>query len=160
MIEQPLAQDDLRRHAELQDRIDTPICLDESITHLGAVEDMLALRAAQIVNIKAARVGGLAQAKAIHDMCQHNAIPVWCGGMLESGIGRAYNVALASLNNFNLPGDVSPSTRYWQKDIVTPEWSMDLTGHVSVPITTPGIGVQVDSDRVENLTSRKVTLSA
>jgi len=160
MIEQPLAQDDLRRHAELRDRIDTPICLDESITHIGAVEDMLALRAAQIVNIKAARVGGLAQAKAIHDMCQHNAVPVWCGGMLESGIGRAYNVALASLNNFNLPGDVSPSTRYWQKDIVTPEWSMDLTGHVSVPITTPGIGVQVDSDRVESLTSRKVTVSA
>ena len=80
--------------------------------------------------------------------------------MLESGIGRAYNVALASLNNFNLPGDVSPSTRYWQKDIVTPEWSMDLTGHVSVPITTPGIGVQVDSDRIESLTSRKVALSA
>jgi O-succinylbenzoate synthase len=160
MIEQPLAHDDLLRHAELQDRIATPICLDESITSVERAEDMLALKSGRIVNIKPGRVGGLTQAKAIHDLCRRNGVPVWCGGMLESGVGRAYNVALASLPNFTLPGDVSPSARYWERDIVTPEWTMDDRGMVTVPREIPGIGVEIDRDRVENLTVRDQTLSA
>ena len=160
MIEQPLAQDDLRRHAQLQDRLETPICLDESIPHAAAAEDMLALGAGRIVNVKPGRVGGFTQAKAIHDLCQHHAIPVWCGGMLESGIGRACNVALASLPNFTLPGDVSPSARYWTEDVVTPEWTMDSAGMVTVPADRPGLGVTVNVDRVDDLTVRTQTLTA
>ena len=160
MIEQPLAHDDLRRHAQLQDRLDTPICLDESIPSVERAEDMLALGAGRIVNIKPGRVGGFTQALAIHDLCQHNAVPVWCGGMLETGIGRAYNVALASLRNFTIPGDVSPSARYWTEDIVSPEWTMDTSGMVTVPIDTPGIGVEVDRDRVDRLSTRTARLSA
>ena len=160
MLEQPLAQDDLRRHAQLQDHLSTPICLDESIPHAAAAEDMLALRAGRIVNIKAGRVGGFTQARAIHDLCRRNAVPVWCGGMLESGIGRASNVALASLPNFTLPGDVSPSARYWERDIVTPEWTMDQTGMVAVPTERPGLGVTVDTGRVDDLTVRQETLAA
>ena len=160
MIEQPLAQDDLRRHAQLQDRIETPICLDESIPHAAAAEDMLALGAGRIVNVKPGRVGGFTQARAIHDLCQHHAAPVWCGGMLESGIGRACNVALASLPNFTLPGDVSPSARYWTGDVVTPEWTMDSAGMVTVPADRPGLGVTVNVDRIDDLTVRTRTLTA
>lgn len=160
MIEQPLAQDDLRRHAQLQDRIETPICLDESIPHAAAAEDMLALGAGRIVNVKPGRVGGFTQARAIHDLCQHHAVPVWCGGMLESGIGRACNVALASLPNFTLPGDVSPSARYWTEDVVTPEWTMDSAGMVTVPADRPGLGVTVNADRIDDLTVRTRTLTA
>ena len=127
MIEQPLAQDDLRRHARLQDRLETPIRLDGSIPQAAVAEDMLALGAGGSVNIKPGRVGGFAQALAVHDECQHHAVPIWCGRMLESGIGRACNVALAALPNFTLPGDVSPSTRYWTAEVVTPEWTMDST---------------------------------
>ena len=160
MIEQPLAQDDLRRHARLQDRLATAICLDESIPHAAAAEDMLALRAGRIVNIKPGRVGGFAQAKAIHDLCRRHAIPVWCGGMLESGIGRAHNIALASLPHFLMPGDLSPSARYWTQDIVTPEWTMDAAGRVTVPLDTPGLGVTVNADRIDELTVRSRTLAA
>jgi len=158
MLEQPLGADDLRRHAQLQDRLSTPICLDESITSVERVEDMIALGSGRIVNLKAGRVAGFAQAKAIHDVCRHNGIPVWCGGMLESGVGRAYNVALASLPNFTIPGDVSPSARYWEKDIVTPEWTMDATGLVAVPLDRPGLGVTVDVDRVDDLTERRLEI--
>ena len=160
MIEQPLAQDDLRRHAQLQDRLETPICLDESIPHAAAAEDMLALGAGRIVNVKPGRVGGFTQARAIHDFCQNHAVPVWCGGMLESGVGRACNVALASLPNFKLPGDVSPSARYWTEDVVTPEWTMDSAGMVTVPADRPGLGVTVNKDRIDNLTVRTRTLAA
>ena len=160
MLEQPLAQDDLRRHAQLQDRLATPICLDESIPHAAAAEDMLALRAGRIVNVKAGRVGGFTQALAIHDLCRRHAVPVWCGGMLESGIGRACNVALASLPNFTLPGDVSPSARYWERDVVTPEWTMDAAGMVAVPTDRPGLGVTVDVDRVDDLTARRRSIAA
>ena len=160
MIEQPLASDDLVRHAALQRRLTTPICLDESITSVDRVEDMLTLHSGRIVNIKPGRVGGLAAARAIHDRCAAAGVPVWCGGMLESGIGRAYNVALASLPNFVLPGDLSPSARYWQQDIVTPEWTMDTAGMVTVPRDRPGLGVTVDRDRVENLTVRTETLAS
>lgn len=158
MIEQPLAWDDIARHAQLQQRLRTRICLDESITSVDRAEDMIAMRAGKIVNIKPARVGGFQQSRAIHDLCAQHDIPVWCGGMLESGIGRAYNVALASLENFAIPGDLSPSARYWERDIVTPEWTMDSDGMVTVPRSRPGIGVTVDVDRIEELTVRSATL--
>ncbi len=159
MIEQPLAWDDLVRHAKLQKRLATPICLDESITGLDRTRDMLALRSGRIVNLKPGRVGGFAEARLIHDLCRRSGVPVWCGGMLESGIGRAYNVALASLSGFTLPGDLSPSARYWRRDVVTPEWTMDPGGRVAVPHEVPGIGVRVDVDRIEDLTVRRVVLS-
>jgi o-succinylbenzoate synthase len=158
MIEQPLGRDDLVRHAALQRQLTTPICLDESITSVERAEDMIALGSGRIINIKPGRVGGFAVSKAIHDVCELNAIPVWCGGMLESGVGRAHNVALASLANFRLPGDLSPSARYWERDIVTPEWTMDAEGMVHVPRDRPGIGVDVDMDRVDALTLRRTEL--
>ena len=160
MLEQPLGDDDLVRHAQLQARMSTPICLDESITSVDRAEDMIFLKSGKIINIKAGRVGGLSVSKAIHDVCRNAGIPVWCGGMLETGIGRAYNVALASLPGFSLPGDLSPSARYWARDIVTPEWTMDPDGMVRVPGDRPGIGVTVDADFIESLTDRTETLSA
>lgn len=160
MLEQPLGDDDLVRHAALQRRISTPICLDESITSVDRAEDMIALKSGRIINIKAGRVGGLTASKAIHDICQEAGVPVWCGGMLESGIGRAYNVALASLPNFSLPGDLSPSARYWARDIVSPEWTMDKEGMVHVPRERPGIGVTVDADMIESLSQRTEVLTA
>jgi O-succinylbenzoate synthase len=157
MIEQPLAHDDLVRHAELQKRLRTPICLDESITGLDKAQDMVTLGSGRIVNVKPGRVGGFTPSIAIHDFCQENGIPVWCGGMLESGVGRSYNVALASMPNFVLPGDLSPSARYWARDVVTPEWTMDR-GMVRVPLDRPGIGVDVDAARVATLTVRTAEL--
>jgi O-succinylbenzoate synthase len=160
MIEQPLEPEDLLRHATLQKRLRTPLCLDESITSPARAEDMIALGAGRIVNIKPGRVGGFTASKAIHDLCAAHDLPVWCGGMLESGIGRAHNVALASLPNFRLPGDVSPSARYWERDIVVPEWTMDEGGRVRVPRGRAGIGVDVDRDRIDDLTVRSETLEA
>lgn len=159
MLEQPLGREDLLRHAELQKRVRTPLCLDESITDADRAEDMIALGAGRIVNIKPGRVGGFAMAKAIHDVCERAGIPVWCGGMLESGIGRGYNVALASLPNFSLPGDLSPSARYWTRDVVTPEWTMDAEGMVHVPLGKPGIGVEIDVGRIEDLTVKREIFS-
>jgi O-succinylbenzoate synthase len=155
MIEQPLGHDDLVRHAELQRRLATPICLDESITSVERAEDMIALGSGRIVNIKPGRVGGYSASLAIHDLCMRAGVPVWCGGMLESGVGRAYKVALASLPNFTLPGDLSPSLRYWERDLVEPEWTMDAVGCVAVPLERAGIGVGVDVERVEGLTVRR-----
>jgi o-succinylbenzoate synthase len=155
MIEQPLAWDDLLRHAELQKRLQTPICLDESITSVDRAEDMIALGAGKVINIKPGRVGGFLQSIAIHDVCAAHGIPVWCGGMLESGVGRAHNVALASLPNFTIPGDVSPSERYWDEDIVDPEWTMDREGWIEVPAEKPGLGVTVDLEHVEDVTVRR-----
>lgn len=160
MIEQPLGRDDLVRHAELQRRLRTPICLDESITDVERCEDMIALGAGRIVNIKPGRVGGFTVSKRIHDLCQQQGMAVWCGGMLESGIGRAHNVALASLPNFSLPGDLSPSARYWERDVVQPEWRMDRDGLVAVPLDRPGIGVDPDTDRIDDLTVRREELVA
>lgn len=158
MIEQPLEREDLVRHAELQRVLETPICLDESITGPDRAEDMVTLGSGRMINIKPGRVGGLTRSVAIHDIARQAGIPVWHGGMLESGIGRAYNVALASLSNFELPGDLSPSSRYWERDIVTPEWTMDNQGWVTVPRGEPGLGVSVDLDRVDDLTVRSATL--
>jgi O-succinylbenzoate synthase len=160
MIEQPLAYDDIVRHAELQHMLATPICLDESITSVDRAEDMITLKSGRIINVKPGRVGGLKQSRAIHDLCAKHGIPVWCGGMLESGVGRSYNVALASLPNFTIPGDLSPSARYWERDVVTPEWTMSADGMMKVPLDKPGIGVTVDEGRIDDLTVRSQTLRA
>ncbi|MBH15818.1 MAG: o-succinylbenzoate synthase [Gemmatimonadetes bacterium] len=150
MIEQPLAYDDYLDHSRLQQELQTPICLDESIRSVRDAKLALELGSCQIINIKPGRVGGIASSKAIHDICLEANIPVWCGGMLESGVGRAHNVALASLPGFVLPGDISESQRYWAEDIVEPEFTMD-NGHVQVP-TGQGIGVAVLEDLVTKLT--------
>jgi O-succinylbenzoate synthase len=158
MIEQPLAHDDLVDHAELQRRMRTPICLDESVPTLAAARAALALGSGQIVNIKPGRVGGLTVARAIHDLCYERSVPVWCGGMLETGIGRAHNVALASLPGFSLPGDISGSARYFHQDIVEPPFEVNPDGTMTVP-TSPGIGVRVLPDQVEAATKRLVLVS-
>lgn len=158
MLEQPLGADDLLQLADLQRRMKTPLCLDESITDLNRARAMIELGSGRIINIKPGRVGGFTASKAIHDLCQGAGIPVWCGGMLESGVGRAYNVALASLPNFSLPGDLSPSARYWRQDVVSPEWTMDAEGMVHVPRDRPGIGVAVDAEFIESLTTRTEVL--
>jgi O-succinylbenzoate synthase len=160
MIEQPLEAADLEGHAELQRLLKTPICLDESIDNDVSAERMVRLHSGKIVNMKAGRVGGLTEAVAIHDRCRLAEIPLWCGGMLETGVGRAYNVALASLPNFTLPGDISPSARYWTRDVVTEPWVMDSDGMVTVPVERPGIGVDVDRGFVDELTVRESTFSA
>jgi O-succinylbenzoate synthase len=158
MLEQPLGADDLLQLADLQRSMKTPLCLDESITDLNRARAMIELGSGRIINIKPGRVGGFTASKAIHDLCQNAGIPVWCGGMLESGVGRAYNVALASLPNFSLPGDLSPSARYWRQDVVSPEWTMDADGMVHVPRDRPGIGVAVDAEFIESLTTRTEVL--
>jgi O-succinylbenzoate synthase len=158
MIEQPLDHEDVRRHAALQRRLRTPLCLDESITSVARAEDMIALGAGRIINIKPGRVGGLAESLAIHDLCLAGSVPVWCGGMLESGIGRAYNVALAALPGFTIPGDISPSARYWLSDIVSPEWTMER-GLVAVPGEWPGLGVEVDAERIAGSAVRRRELT-
>ncbi|HEX2724093.1 MAG TPA: o-succinylbenzoate synthase [Gemmatimonadaceae bacterium] len=160
MIEQPYAHDDFARHAELQRTLSTPLCLDESITSTATLDEMLALGSGRVVNLKPGRVGGFTEAIAIHDQCAELAVPVWCGGMLESGIGRAYNVALASLPNFTLPGDLSPSARYWERDVVMEPWTMDSSGLVRVPLDRSGIGVGVDEGFVNDLTVREKKFGA
>ena len=151
MIEQPLDYEDIRDHAELQARIKTPICLDESIHSPRLAEDAIALRACRIVNIKPGRLGGHGQSIRVHDICAARGVPVWHGGMLESGIGRAHNIHLASLPNFTLPGDIAASKRYFVPDLIEPGISVSSTGTIPVP-TGPGIGVTVDWDRLEAAT--------
>jgi o-succinylbenzoate synthase len=151
MIEQPLDFDDLADHAKLQSIIKTPICLDESITGHARAKQALELRSCQIINIKIGRVGGYSQALAIHDLCASRNVPVWCGGMLESGIGRAHNIALASLPGFSLPGDISASKRYFARDVIVPEVKVDTDGTVEVP-RTPGLGFEVDLDYIDSRT--------
>jgi o-succinylbenzoate synthase len=158
MIEQPLEHEDLVSHARLQRMLHTALCLDESITSPQRARDMIELGSGRIINIKPGRVGGFAASMEIHDIAQAAGVPVWCGGMLESGIGRACNVALASLPNFSIAGDISPSARYWEQDIVSPEWIMDEPGTMRVPLHRPGLGVDVDVERVEQLTVRKQVL--
>lgn len=152
MIEQPLRHDDILHHARLQERLTTPVCLDESIESDDDAELALELGACRIINIKPGRVGGLASSRAIHDRMRTAGLAVWCGGMLESGVGRAHNVALASLPGFTLPGDISASRRYWEQDIVDPEFVV-RDGHMAVP-TGPGIGIAVDGERIEALAVR------
>ena len=157
MIEQPLGWDDLYSHVELQKKLETPICLDECIHTFEQAQAAIALRACKIINIKLGRVGGYTVARQIHDLCQQNGIPVWCGGMLESGIGRAHNIALSTLPNFTLPGDVSASRRYWHEDIIDPEVTVSQQGTIRVP-NGPGIGYEPRLERIEKLAVRTVRL--
>ncbi|MBI5034176.1 MAG: o-succinylbenzoate synthase [Chloroflexi bacterium] len=154
LIEQPLGHDDIYDHSKLQPKLKTPICLDESIHSVADAREGIELGACRIINIKPGRVGGFAESIKIHDLCAAHNIPVWHGGMLESGIGRAANVALASLPNFTLPGDISANKRYFAEDIVTPEFTVDADGMLTVP-TKPGIGVEVLKDRLEKVTVRR-----
>lgn len=154
MMEQPLAHDDIIDHAVLQSKLETPICLDECIRSAHHAEQAIRLKAGRIINIKLGRVGGFAEAKKVHDVCEANGIPVWCGGMLESGIGRAHNIALSTLPNFVLPGDVSASKRYWKRDIIVPPVEVSPRGTISVP-DTPGFGYELDMDYLESLVARR-----
>jgi len=157
MIEQPLWDDDIFYHARLQKELRTAICLDESIVSARAAAVAIETGACRIMNIKVGRVGGFTEAKKIHDICQSQKIPVWCGGMLESGIGRAHNIALSTLANFSLPGDVSASKRYWKEDIIDPEVQVSPQGMITIS-DQPGTGYRVKEDLIEKLTVRKETV--
>jgi len=159
MIEQPLAHDDMIDHAALQARIRTPICLDESIRHADDARKAISIGATRIVNVKPGRVGGHAEAVRIHDVCLAANVPVWCGGMLEMGIGRAHNVHLASLPGFSLPGDVAASKRYFETEIIAEPFELERGGTMRVP-TGPGIGVTVLETRIRELASRTLELRA
>src|SRR5271166_519438 len=159
MIEQPLWDDDIFYHARLQKELRTSICLDESIVSTRSAAFAAETGACRIVNVKVGRVGGFSEALKIHDLCHAHNIPVWCGGMLETGIGRAHNIALSSLENFTLPGDVSASKRYYKEDIIEPAVEVSPQGEITVP-TTPGRGYEVREDLIEKLTVRKETLRA
>ncbi|KEK23018.1 o-succinylbenzoate synthase [Bacillus gaemokensis] len=154
MIEQPLADNDFLDHAELQKRIETPICLDESIHCLEDARVAITLGSCRIVNIKPGRVGGLTESIQIHDYCQRHDIPVWCGGMVEMGISRAQNIALASLPNFTIPGDISASSRHWERDIISPEVMLQ-GGKVIVP-KEAGFGYNVNRNRLEAITKQRI----
>ncbi len=157
MLEQPLWHDDIYFHAQLQRQIQTPLCLDESIHHARDVEQAAALGACRIINIKLGRVGGFASARAAHDAAAAAGIPVWCGGMLESGIGRAHNIALCTLPNFTLPGDVTASRRYWHEDIIDPEVTVTSQGTIVAP-EMPGSGFEPRIERIRKLTVWEQTL--
>ncbi len=155
MFEQPLAYDDMLDHATLQNEIKTPICLDESIHSLPDARKALKIGACKIINIKLGRVGGYKQAKRISNYCHTRDLPVWCGGMLESGIGRAHNIAMSTFRGFSLPGDVSASKRYWNEDIIYPEVEITENGTIIAP-ESAGIGFEIKRDRIENLMVRKI----
>jgi O-succinylbenzoate synthase len=158
LIEQPLPEEDVLGHARLAAASTTPVCLDESIVSAGTAVDAIELGAAEIINIKAGRVGGYLEARNIHDVCVELGIPVWCGGMIETGIGRAANAALAALPGFTLPGDISASTRFYRRDIVVDPITV-ADGHVKVP-STPGLGYELDHDFLDSITSSRIELPA
>lgn len=157
MIEQPLWHDDIFHHAKLQRELKTALCLDESIHHARDAETAIELKACRIINVKVGRVGGLSEAIAVHNICERNKIPVWCGGMLETGIGRAVNIALSTLPNFRLPGDVSASKRYWEEDITDPEIEVTPRGTIMVG-NSAGTGYVPKKNLIERLTVRKQIL--
>ena len=157
MLEQPLAHDDIFDHAVLQRQIQTPVCLDESIHSAEDAKHALSLESCKIINVKLGRVGGHAEAKRIEKVARNCEIPIWCGGMLESGIGRAHNIALSTLAGFTLPGDVSASARYWEEDIIEPPVTVSARGTITAP-GAPGIGFSVNLPRIEALTVRKETI--
>ena len=157
MLEQPLAHDDIFDHAALQRQINTPVCLDESIRSAEDAAHAIALGSCQIINVKLGRVGGHAEAKRLEQVARDNEIPVWCGGMLEAGIGRAHNIAMSTLAGFTLPGDVSASARYWEEDIIDPPVTVSARGTITPP-DSPGIGFAVNLPRIEALTVRKETI--
>lgn len=154
MIEQPLAHDDMSDHAELQAQIQTPVCLDESIHSSDDARKAIAMRACRIVNVKLGRVGGHAEARRTEQVCRERGAPVWCGGMLESGIGRAHNIALSTIEGFTLPGDVSASSRYWSEDIIEPAVTVTPRGTI-IPPEGAGIGYEINLKRIESLTVRQ-----
>ncbi len=156
-VEQPFDEDALLLHAELQARLSTDVCLDESITSPERCREALELDAARVVNIKPGRLGGHGPSLQVHDLCERAGVPVWCGGMLESGVGRAHNVALASLPNMRLPGDTSASARYWERDVVVPPFVLAPDGTVAVP-TGPGLGVELDEDFLRAIEIDRVEL--
>jgi O-succinylbenzoate synthase len=158
MIEQPLWNDDIYYHARLQRELRTAICLDESIRHVRDAAAAVETGACRIVNVKVGRVGGFSEARKVHDVCQANNVPVWCGGMLESGVGRAHNIALSTLPNFRLPGDVSASKRYWKEDIIEPEVEVSAQGTITLS-DQPGTGYRIREDLIEKLAVRKETLT-
>ncbi len=159
MIEQPLWHDDFYFHSVLQKRLNTPICLDESIHNRRDALAAIEMESCQIINIKLGRVGGFSEAIAVHNAAMERGIPVWCGGMLESGIGRSHNIALSSLEGFSLPGDVSASSRYWAHDIIEPAVTVSAQGDIAIP-DTPGRGYEVRTDLINQLTVRKETIRA
>lgn len=159
MFEQPLHHEDILDHAELQKQIRTPICLDESIHSAEDARKAIKIGACKIINIKLGRVGGHQGARAVHEVCRDHGIPVWCGGMLESGIGRAHNIALSGLENFSLPGDVSASKRYWPEDIIDPPVQVSVEGQITQS-NRPGIGYSVKEDLINRLTVRSQVFSA
>ena len=157
MIEEPLAPGDLQGHAELQAGLRTPLCLDESIGSVVDAGRALELGSCRVINVKPGRVGGFGEARSIHDLCLGSGVPMWCGGMLESGVGRAHNVALATLPGFTLPGDMSASRRYWERDLVDPEW--EVADGALTPLEAPGIGVEPDRARIEDLSVRRTAIA-
>lgn len=159
MIEQPLAYDDIIDHARVQRELATPVCLDESIHSAEDARRALELGSCRVINIKAGRVGGLLEARKVHDVCQSHGVPVWCGGMHEYGIGRAHNVALSSLTNFTIPGDVSGSDKYYAEDIVQPPILAEA-GRIPVPDTTPGLGYAIDPEVLNRFKIATLTLKA
>jgi len=159
MIEQPLWHDDFYFHSVLQKRLNTPICLDESIRNRRDALAAIEMESCRIINIKLGRVGGFSEAIAVHNAALERGIPVWCGGMLESGVGRAHNIALSTLEGFTLPGDVSASARYFTEDIIEPEVTVSLEGEIAIP-DTPGRGYEARTDLIDKLTARKETIRA
>jgi len=157
MLEQPLAHDDIFDHAKLQREIQTPVCLDESIHSAADATHAIELGSCRIINVKLGRVGGHAEAKRIELVARENNLPIWCGGMLESGIGRAHNIAMSTLSGFSLPGDVSASARYWSEDIIVPPVIVSSSGTIKPP-EAPGIGFDVNLPRIESLTVRKESI--
>jgi O-succinylbenzoate synthase len=158
MIEQPLAYDDILDHAKLQREIRTPVCLDESIRTPEDAVHAIEQGACRIINVKLGRVGGHSEAQRVERVCRENNIPVWCGGMLESGIGRAHNIAMSTLEGFRLPGDVSASSRYWEEDIIEPPVNITSRGTIMAP-DAPGLGFEIKLDRIDRLTVRSETVS-
>ena len=159
MIEQPLWHDDFYYHSMLQKRLNTAICLDESIRNRRDTLAAIEMESCRIINIKLGRVGGFSEAIAVHNAAQERCVPVWCGGMLESGVGRAHNIALSTLENFSLPGDVSASARYWVDDIIEPDVTVSRQGEILIP-DIPGRGYEVRTDLVDQLTVRRETIRA
>jgi o-succinylbenzoate synthase len=156
MVEQPLGWEDLVDHAKLQRELSTPICLDECIHNADDARKAIEIGAGKIINVKLGRVGGFTSARAVHDLCKAKNVPVWCGGMLESGVGRAHNIAMSSLPGFTLPGDVSASRRYWSQDIIEPEVTVSRQGTIRIP-QSPGLGFAPNLQRIEEVTVRKET---
>jgi O-succinylbenzoate synthase len=154
MVEQPLSHDDIFDHAKLQREIKTPICLDESIHSAEDAAHAIQLGSGKIVNVKLGRVGGHTESARVEEVCRENGIPVWCGGMLEAGIGRAHNIAMATRAGFTLPGDISASARYWEEDIIEPAVTVTARGTIVAP-NGPGIGYAINTARIDNLTVRR-----